>query len=163
MVLALGAGVGGHLLLREDAGNTGDTDTAGPGPDGGEAADPADGHDGTVRERHAGVWEGETTFMGGLPAGTITITLEPGAPGDEVGVLVHTPLLPISNCVDRLTLDRVTETEIVLDAEVVPEESTAGACEEEPFQIFLGTGEEDVLLFSTDIRNGAEGPLTRKG
>ncbi|NJP67160.1 hypothetical protein HCJ92_12850 [Streptomyces sp. ventii] len=169
-MLAAGAVFGGYLLLSSDENGSSDAsavpdpaDDADNADNGSEAADPAEGHDGTVREVHAGVWEGETTFMGGLPSGTITITLEPGSPGEVVGMLVHTPLIPISSCVDRLTLDRVTETEIVLDAEVVPEESTAGTCEEEPFQIFLGTGQEDVMEFSTDIREGAEGPLARVG
>jgi hypothetical protein len=101
-------------------------------------------------ERYVGEWEGDFTIDPGLPGGTMTIVLEPGRVGEEIGTGTSSDLLSLSTCVDRLTLREVSEKEIIFDAEVDPDRSSDGTCVEGDFRYTIEPLGPNSINFSTD-------------
>jgi eukaryotic-like serine/threonine-protein kinase len=161
------AGAGAFLLLGGGDGEPGADPTTsgtqtGSGTGSGSESPPPDAGD-ALPERYAGEWEGDITIRPGLPAGTMTIVLEPGRAGDEVGTATSVALLGVGTCVDRLTLAEVRAEEIVFDAHVIPGQSTDGVCNQGDFQYVIEPRGADAFYFESHHPDSiSEGVLDRQ-
>ncbi|MET8567176.1 protein kinase [Streptomyces sp. NPDC004783] len=100
------------------------------GSGGGDGGTPPPSGAGTVPAAYLGTWEGPGTALDGrLPVGTFRITIEKAAVGEELGRLRQTDRLG-GVCVDVLTLEQVTEKEIVAGS--VGAEDNHGGCNQAP-------------------------------
>ncbi|MDB1090240.1 serine/threonine-protein kinase [Streptomyces sp. ACA25] len=156
-VAVAGLGLSGYLLGLPDA-------WPGGGGGGGTTPTPTvEEEKERLPEEYLGVWEGDLDPLLGLPMGSLVVTLEAGGMGDEVGTVVHTPPVPISSCVDVLTLTSVSDGAVMFDALVDWERSTRGTCVEDTFEVLLRPRGEDSLHYTSSHADGSyQGLLDRR-
>ncbi|SFB80644.1 serine/threonine-protein kinase [Streptomyces aidingensis] len=137
----------------EDSASTGTTGSTGPR------------EQDALPESYVGTWTGEVEIMGGLPGGSVVITLEPGVVGEVLGTAEHTDMLAISTCTDRMTLETVAEDRITFAAEGDPDASDAleGVCAPGEFQMVLTPRDDGTVRFESLHPDAThQGLLTRQ-
>ncbi|MBV7696917.1 serine/threonine-protein kinase [Streptomyces sp. TRM70350] len=148
------ATVGSVLVLdllpgerQDSAGESGPRDAYSPAPGASLSSGPSD-----IPARYLGTWEGQGTALDGtLPAGTFRVTVQQAEVGEELGRLRQTDQLG-GVCVDVLTLQRVTEKQLV--ARSVGQKGNHGGCNQEPTTVRLVPTGDDLTYESDSARSG---------
>ncbi|MEU6099379.1 serine/threonine-protein kinase [Streptomyces flaveolus] len=141
---------------RDTAGGDADQGTRSP-----SASAPADGQ-GTVPAAYLGTWEGQGAALGGnLPAGTFRVTIGRVGIGQELGRLHQTDQLG-GVCVDVLTLEQVTDKQIV--AASVGAEGNHSGCNQSPTTVRFTPVGDDLQYASESAASGKpEARLSKVG
>ena len=141
---------------RDTAGGDADQGTHSP-----SASAPGDAQ-GTVPAAYLGTWEGQGTALGGtLPAGTFRVTVERVGIGQELGRLRQTDQLG-GVCVDVLTLEQVTEKQIV--AASAGAEGNHSGCNQSPTTVRFTPVGDDLQYASESAESGKpEARLSKVG
>ncbi|QOV47703.1 serine/threonine-protein kinase [Streptomyces chromofuscus] len=147
------ATVGSVLVLdllpgeREDSAGGAGHDASSSAPSAGPTSGPSD-----IPARYLGTWEGQGTALDGtLPAGTFRVTVRQAEVGQELGRLRQTDQLG-GVCVDVLTLQQVTEKQLV--ARSVGEQDNHGGCNQEATTVRLVPTGDDLMYTSDSARSG---------
>ncbi|MFJ3210273.1 serine/threonine-protein kinase [Streptomyces flaveolus] len=141
---------------RDTAGGDADQGTHSP-----SASAPGDAQ-GTVPAAYLGTWEGQGAALGGnLPAGTFRVTIERVGIGQELGRLRQTDQLG-GVCVDVLTLEQVTEKQIV--AASAGAEGNHSGCNQSPTTVRFTPVGDDLQYASESAESGKpEARLSKVG
>ncbi|WP_367321445.1 serine/threonine-protein kinase [Streptomyces sp. HUAS ZL42] len=111
-----------------------------------------------VPARYLGTWEGQGTGLGGtVPMGTFQVTVHDAAVGKELGRVRNTDPLSTMTCIDVLTLQKVTKSQIV--ATSVGADSNPSTCVKDPHTVRL-TPVGDDLKYESDSE-GSGRPVAR--
>ncbi|MCG8966329.1 serine/threonine-protein kinase [Streptomyces sp. CL12-4] len=141
---------------RDTAGGDADQGTHSP-----SASAPGDAQ-GIVPAAYLGTWEGQGAALGGnLPAGTFRVTIERVGIGQELGRLRQTDQLG-GVCVDVLTLEQVTEKQIV--AASAGAEGNHSGCNQSPTTVRFTPVGDDLQYASESAESGKpEARLSKVG
>ncbi|MBG0853319.1 protein kinase [Streptomyces spinoverrucosus] len=133
----------------------GDANEYSPGP---SASEPADGSGagsgaGRVPERYLGTWEGQGSGLNGaVPMGRFTVTVRQTGVGGKLGQVRNTD--PIGGvCVDELTLEKVTKTQLVAKSRGAKD--NPGHCVQTLHTVWL-TPVGDDLTYKSDSEGSGE-------